>query len=55
MARTQSLETWVEIFALGETATRHHAAAARLERVAATCDAGDRAGLLARASATTPR
>ena len=49
MARTQDLETWTEIFALGEIATEHHDAAARLERLAAGCDDGVRPGLLARA------
>ena len=49
MARTQSLKTWMQVFALVETADEHHAAAARLERLAASCDADARRGLLSRA------
>ena len=49
MARTQTLETWMEVFSFVETATDHHDAAARLERLAASCEADVRSGLLARA------
>ena len=49
MARTQNLETWTDIFALTEIATEHHDAAARLERLAAGCDAEVRPDLLVRA------
>ncbi len=49
MARAQSLETWRQIFSLVETAAEHHAAAARLERLAASCDADVRRGLVSRA------
>jgi hypothetical protein len=49
MARTQSLETWMRVFSLVETATEHHAAAARLERLAASCDPDVRRGLVSRA------
>ena len=49
MARTQSLETWMQVFSLVETATEHHDAAARLERLASSCDSDVRRGLLSRA------
>jgi hypothetical protein len=49
MARTQSLETWMEMFSLVQAATEHRAAADRLERVAVTCDADVRRGLMERA------
>ena len=49
MARTQSLETWMQVFFLVETAAEHHQAAARLERLASSCDPDVRRGLVARA------
>ncbi len=49
MAHTQSLETWMQVFFLVETAAEHHAAASRLERLAASCDSDVRRGLVSRA------
>jgi hypothetical protein len=45
----QSLETWIEVFALVDAAAQHHETARRLEPLAASCDSNGKAGLASRA------